>query len=378
MQVSIWEKESFFAPCDVVIAGSGFTGLWSAYYLKRKEPDLRITIIDKGFIPTGASTRNAGFACFGSATELLKDMQTMGEYNMLSLVEMRYEGLGRIRKVFSKKEIDYENYGGYELINSYEGDRYKHLLDRVKYLNKGLRPIFKTKNVFELRDEKIKEFGFSGIQHIIYTEGEGQLHSGKLCQLLLQKVQAMGVNILPAAEITYFTESDNGVSVYTDKNISIHANKMLVCTNGFAKKLLPELDITPARGQVLVTAPVQGLKIRGSFHYDEGFYYFRNLGNRLLLGGARNFAVDEETTTEMEITENIQYRLEQFISNHLLPGTHFEITDRWSGIMGIGSEKMPIVKQVSSNTYCAVRMSGMGVALAPVAGNDVAKLILGR
>jgi gamma-glutamylputrescine oxidase len=127
----------------------------------------------------------------------------------------------------------------------------------------------------------------------------------------------------------------------------------------------------------LVTAPIPGLKIKGTFHYDEGFYYFRNLGNRLLLGGARNAAVDEETTTEMEITQNIQYRLEQFIINHLLPGAHFEITDRWSGIMGLGSEKMPIIKKISANTYCAVRMSGMGVALAPVAGNEVAKLIVG-
>lgn len=377
MQVSIWEKESFFAPCDVVIAGGGFTGLWSAYYLKRRQPDLRITILDKGYIPTGASTRNAGFACFGSATELLRDMQTMGEYNMLSLVEMRYEGLRRIRKVFSKKEVDYENYGGYELINSYEGDRYKHLVDRVKYLNKGLRSIFKKKNLFEFQDEKIKEFGFAGVQHIIYTEPEGQLHPGKLSQLLLQHVQAMGVNVLQATEISHFTESKDGVTVVTNNNISIEANKILICTNGFAKQLLPELDITPARGQVLITAPVPGLKFKGTFHYDEGYYYFRNLGNRLLLGGARNTAIEEETTTEMDITGNIQQKLEQFISDHILPGTRFEITDRWSGIMGLGSEKMPIIKKISNNTYCAVRMSGMGVALAPVAGNEVAKLILG-
>lgn len=376
MQVSVWEKESFFAPCDVVIAGSGFTGLWSAYYLKRKEPDLRITILDKGYIPTGASTRNAGFACYGSVTELLRDTDTMGEYNMLSLVEMRYEGLQRIRKVFNKREIEYESYGGYELINSYEGDRYKHLRDRIKHLNKGLRSIFKTKNLFEFRDDKINDFGFEGVQHLIYTEAEGQLHSGKLCQALMHKVQSMGVNILQATEIVYFTESENGVTVHTNKNATIHAEKILICTNGFAKQLLPELDIQPARGQVLVTAPIPNLRIKGTFHYDEGFYYFRNLGNRLLLGGARNAAIDQETTTEMDITENIQYRLEQFISNHLLPGAHFEITDRWSGIMGIGSEKMPIVKKLSPNTYCAVRMSGMGVALAPVAANEVAKMIL--
>jgi glycine/D-amino acid oxidase-like deaminating enzyme len=79
----------------------------------------------------------------------------------------------------------------------------------------------------------------------------------------------------------------------------------------------------------------------------------------------------------METSQKIQDRLEKFIADHLLPGTPFEITDRWSGIMGLGAEKMPIVKQLSSNVLCAVRMSGMGVALAPIAGETVSELILG-
>src|SRR5277367_3561877 len=61
MLLSIWEKESFFAPADIVIAGSGLVGLWSAYYLKKKAPRLSITVVERGLIPSGASTRNAGF-----------------------------------------------------------------------------------------------------------------------------------------------------------------------------------------------------------------------------------------------------------------------------------------------------------------------------
>ena len=72
--------------------------LWSAYYLKKRAPSLTITIIERGIVPTGASTRNAGFACFGSVTELIADTQKMGEERMLQLVEMRCKGLKRIRK----------------------------------------------------------------------------------------------------------------------------------------------------------------------------------------------------------------------------------------------------------------------------------------
>lgn len=372
MQLSVWEKESFYAPCDVVIAGSGFVGLWSAYYLKKREPDLRITIIDRGIIPTGASTRNAGFACYGSVTELVKDAESMGEDNMLSLVEMRYRGIRRIQKLFGDNEIDFENNGGYELIHNYD---YRLMSENIKWINKLLRPIFPTKKTFGFKDEKIKEFGFEGVRHIIHTKPESQLHPGKLCLRLLQLVQSMGVTVISATEIAGYEESADGVRVFTDK-FSLRASSLLICTNAFAKQLLPGLDIVPARGQVLVTAPIPSLKIKGTFHYDEGFYYFRNLGNRLLLGGARNAAIDEETTTEMDISDKIQKKLEQFISTHLLPGTSFEITDRWSGIMGMGAEKMPIIRQLSSNIFCAVRMSGMGVALAPIAGDEMSRMIL--
>src|SRR6059058_404742 len=113
--VSIWEKESFFSPQDVIVVGGGFTGLWSAFFLKRKRPDLKITLLDRGFIPTGASTRNAGFACFGSLSEVIRDGQLMGTEKMLELVEKRFKGLERIQKFFRTEQIDFNLSGGYEL-----------------------------------------------------------------------------------------------------------------------------------------------------------------------------------------------------------------------------------------------------------------------
>jgi len=110
--ISIWEKESFYAPKDVIIVGSGLVGLWCAWYLKKKNPKLKITIVDRGIIPTGASTRNAGFACFGSLSEIMHDAQTMGTDKMLQLVEMRFKGLERIQKYFDNDVIDFELCGG--------------------------------------------------------------------------------------------------------------------------------------------------------------------------------------------------------------------------------------------------------------------------
>lgn len=375
MHISLWEKESFYCPSDIIIAGSGFVGLWSAYHLKKKNPKLKITILDRGMIPTGASTRNAGFACFGSVTELMKDAAMMGEEKMLRLVEMRFRGLSQIRKVFGKKQIDYTKSAGYEIIPSVNDDRYKELEWQIRWLNEAVKPIVKKKKLYRFANEKINEFGLHEVGHIISNGLEGCLHPGKLCQSLQQLVQGLGVNILAGISVATFEENEKGITVSTHNGMSFDAEQLLVCTNGFAKQLLPELDVTPARGQILVTGRIPTLKLKGAFHYDEGYYYFRNIGKRLLIGGARNSALELETTTEMDVSANIQQTLERFVSKHILPAEPFEITDRWSGIMGVGGEKMPVIQKISSNVFCAVRMSGMGVALAPVAGESVSELM---
>src|ERR1700744_5026957 len=137
-QLSIWEKESFFAPADILIAGSGLVGLWSAYYLKKKAPALSITIVDRGLIPTGASTRNAGFACFGSLTELVAGIREMGEDQLLELVELRFKGIKRISKTFGKKTIGFEKEGGYELIATADSNLLRSQIDTFNRLLKKI------------------------------------------------------------------------------------------------------------------------------------------------------------------------------------------------------------------------------------------------
>jgi len=377
-QLSVWEKESFFAPVDILIAGSGLVGLWSAWYLKKANPSLSITIVDRGIIPTGASTRNAGFSCWGSLTELIADRTRMGEEEMLGLVEMRYKGLRRINKTFGNKEIGYEQHGGYELIAESQGMDINELRSQIDLFNRRLKKIVKEQKAFRLRDDKLTGFGFGGVSHLIENRTEGQLHSGKLCQALLRKVQSMGVTVLNNIEIKSYEKINGELLLDTDRGFSLTARQLLICTNAFARQLLPGLDIEPARGQVLVTSPIEGLPFKGCFHYDEGYYYFRNLGDRVLLGGARNKDLVTENTEEMALTDKIQQELERYLRETILPGRTYQIEHRWSGIMGMGIGKLPILQSFNEQVFCAVRMSGMGVALSPVIGEKVANLMQGK
>ena len=376
--ISIWEKESFLAPQDVIIVGSGFAGLWSAFYLKKKHPKLKVTILDRGVFPSGASTRNAGFACFGSLSELMYDAKTMGTEKMLELVEMRYKGLQRIQKYIDSDEIDFDMCGGYELFDGtcyYTADE---LQNSIGYLNTLLKPITDTKKTFRLADERITGFRFKGTKHLVKNNLEGYLHSGKLSQVLLQKVQGMGVQVFGGMEVKSFTKNGKLIEISTDQTFNFTTTQLLICTNAFANNLLPEAGITPARGQVLVTSSIKDLPWKGTFHSEEGFYYFRNLGNRVLLGGARNKAFKEEETTDSIPSPFIQAELERYLKEVILPQHEGEYTieHRWAGIMGMGTEKMPVVKEVQPQIFCAIGLGGMGVAVAPVIGQMATDLML--
>jgi glycine/D-amino acid oxidase-like deaminating enzyme len=296
-QLSIWEKESFFSRQDVIIIGSGFTGLWSALHLKLLRPHYKITILERGLIPTGASTRNAGFSCFGSPSELITDAEVTGEDSMWGLVTMRYKGLQEIRKFFGDDAIDYDSSGGYECF-THNSEDWEHCVQKIDWLNKGLKKITGEENVFKVVDERLAGFGFSRFDHLIENKLEGGLHPGKLVQQLLQKVQSMGVQVLTSIEVLSYDENGDSLTVHTNKQIDFLTRQLLLCTNAFTKELVPSIDIIPNRGQVLITNPIDGLPFRGTFHFDKGFYYFRNVGNRLLLGGARNKAFEKENTTE--------------------------------------------------------------------------------
>ena len=406
MAISVWEQSTYFAPKDLVIVGCGFVGLWTAYEAIHQNPKLQITILERGIIPSGASTRNAGFSCFGSVSELMSDIQLMGEAAMLETVKMRYDGLQRIQEVFKAKEIDYNQWGGYELFegkktnkntkaskankgaSSDESALYdiSKLESDIAFLNKILAPALKTpkKNgtylpIYTNASKDIQKLGFQGIEALAFNQLEGQLNSAKLVLALQKAVQAKGVQILFNTEVKKFKSHKKGVTITTNLEAVLETKQFLVCTNGFAKQLIPGLDVVPARGQVFVTEPIKNLKFKGCFHFDEGYYYFRNLGNRLLLGGARNADFKNEKTYSLETSATIQKVLEDFMMQRILPkgSKKPKIELRWSGTMGIGSIKKPIIEQVQPNVYCAVRMSGMGVAIAPIVAKKALKLMKG-
>ena len=197
-----------------------------------------------------------------------------------------------------------------------------------------------------------------------------------MMKTLIQKAKKLNVDILNGIHISKMLEENDFVELQTTNNWSIKTAKVIVATNGFSQQLLPEVDLQPARNQVLITQPIPNLKLKGCFHYDKGYVYFRNIHNRILLGGGRNINPDEEQTDVFGMTEEIQNYLINLLKIHFLPNQAFEIDRWWSGILGVGSSKIPLTKKVSERITVAIRLGGMGVAIGMLVGEEGAALLL--
>ena len=376
MSASFWEQDAM-QDADCIVVGAGLIGLLTALEWRDAHPDDTIMVLERGLLPNGASSRNAGFACFGSLTELLSDIDAVGSDATAALVAQRWRGLSRLRARVGDAAMAFENLGGYELLTESQLPALAH----VAAVNRLLQPLFGAE-VFELDRPGLASRGFGPQIHaLVKNRFESQIHSGKLMRALAKQAAAAGIEIHTGATVEAIDETGDLVelrvrashpagesSLPNGPTMRFRAPRVGICTNGLTAALLPAIGITPARGQIIVTEPITDLAWSGCHHFDEGYYYFRNVGNRVLLGGARNRDFEGERSTDLITTDLIQATLQTMLEQVILPGRSVRIEHRWAGLMGFTADKQPVVRKVSPNVVLGFGCNGMGVAL----GADIA------
>ncbi len=372
-QLSFWERSTYFENIDFLVIGAGIVGLSAAIELQKKNKAAKIVVLERGYLPSGASTKNAGFACFGSVTEILDDLQKMDETVVWNTVEKRWKGLQNLRSLVGDDSMELQTNGSWDLIRESDTNKLSTLTHELDYLNRQMECISGEKEVFTFDPNCAAQFGFEGIKGSFKNRLEGQIHTGKLITKLHQLAIELGVHCLFGIEVIALQSNLYHCSLQTSIGF-FKAKQVLVCTNGFASQLLPHLHVKPARAQVLVTTPIENLKIKGTFHYQQGYYYFRNIEDRILLGGGRNLDFERETSTELTTTTQIMDALKNLLRDVILPKNSFDIAYQWSGIMGVGPVKAPIVERIDERISVGVRMGGMGVAIGSLIGKELAEL----
>jgi len=374
--LSFWERENFLW-YDLIVIGSGIVGLSTALSFKERYPHKRVLILEQGLFPSGASTKNAGFACYGSAAEIWHDVAQLGLDKALEVVELRVKGLQKLRKRLGDEALGYEENGGGEIFLKNEEFDTAVLPE----INDWLRPIFKN-DVFVKDDARLPELGFQTdrIRTFVTNTVEGQIDTGKMMRNLLALAREKGIEILTGFSAKKPECNAGGWEIPVKGSVvCFKTEQVAICTNAFTSNLFPDLDVVPGRGQVLITKPIENLRFKGIFHFDEGYFYFRNFENRVLFGGGRNLDFEGERTQEIGLNSRIQEVLEDYLRTLILPkDTTFEIDHRWAGIMAFGDEKVPILKNLGNGMVAGVRMNGMGIAIGSEIGEQLAGMLSGR
>jgi len=368
---SIWQDNSFKKQYDLAVVGAGIVGLHAALFFKRRHPNKRVCVIEKGAFPEGASVKNAGFACFGSPSELLDDIENEGTDAAISRVALRWEGIQGLRHELGDEHIGIVEDGGFELFMPHD-ELYTSCVSSFDHLNDLLHPIF-GKAVYAWDDEVIPRMGMSMAQHAASIQFEASLDTGRMMHALWRKTLSEGVVLHSNTRVETLNDSLNGAQLETEHG-PIWAEQVIVAANAYSKALIPALDIVPGRGQVLLTSPISGLKLKGDHHLMKGYFYFRPYHDRVLIGGGRNLDKSGEQTLEEGTTDVIQDKLEKILNEVVLPGRSFTVEKRWSGIMAFGSSKDPIVDRISERIVVAVRSGGMGVAIGHTLGKRAAEI----
>ena len=374
--ISFWER-NWLTDYDYVVIGAGIVGSFTALKIASENKNSKVALIERGILPLGASTKNAGFACIGSISEIEENRKEMSDDNLLSLLELRIRGLEKLRNYLGDKNISYSNCSGYELFFDNNG-----LEKRICEINELLNPLI-DENCFSMSNKDIKRFHFAKeiVVGLAKNKYEGSIDPGKTIFSLKKKLGSLSVDCYFSTEVESFEETSKKIYLKlksSNQSIDIKTNKLVICTNAFAKKWFDMEDISPGRGFILLTNKIPDLKINGCFHYNGGYYYFRNIGNRLLLGGGREIDIKNETTYSFGINNRIRQKLIEDLKRFIVPNKDFHIKSEWSGIMGFGQNKLPLIKKFSENISLGVRLGGMGISIGSIVGEKTAELVLDK
>ena len=301
--ISYWEQQGF-GKADWVIIGAGLVGLQSARRIKETFPAARVVVLDEHALGSAASLRNAGFACFGSAGEMLDEIARTSELEAVGLYEKRYLGIQKLLGRYGAARIGFQATGGTEVFSASDSEEAVRVFDHLNGLNAMLRSVH-GKESFELCDTI--SAGMNVLKEGVLSPLEGGLQSHLLYKAVREDALQAGVEIYEGMRVLDWEESSDSVSLQLASGLKISCFRLLICTNGFSKRLIPNLAVSPARGQVFVTKSMGKLPFEGIFHADKGYIYFRELGgDRVLIGGGRNLDFVGEETMEMEVTHQFR------------------------------------------------------------------------
>ncbi|MBL4590446.1 MAG: FAD-binding oxidoreductase [Phycisphaerales bacterium] len=344
MTISLWQRTpaNEEITCEVAIVGAGITGLSAALELEAQGRSC--VILEADWIGSKASGRNAGYLMRGGAENYALTADKIGREAAAFVWKWTEENLRGL------KALGIESTPGYAarpscLIATSEDEEAE--LRRAVAM---MREDGFAAEIVEATDPPQDPIWWSGKPRL----GLVNPHDAVCSPMELIDLLGAGLSSTPVfeqAEVYRMEQVDGRVCLRT-KPITVHASRVLLCTNAYGAQLAPSLAeiITPHRGQMLAMKPkhASNARLEYSYYINRGSEYVRSAPNdQIIFGGARTYHAANEATANDDTTAEVQEHLESFVRE--LITDEYTITARWSGIMGFTPDGLPVIGAVPVN-----------------------------
>jgi glycine/D-amino acid oxidase-like deaminating enzyme len=361
---------------DVAIVGGGLTGLWTAYYLLKRDRALRVAVIEKHIAGFGASGRNGGWcsALFPASTTALE--RRHGLDAALAMRRAMIDTVDEVGRVTDAEGIDcdYVKAGtiGYarsrpqlERARSEVAEAAHYGVDRVEFLPNRTGP--------------------TGILAATLDPACARLHPAKLVRGLARTVERLGGTIYERTEVLDWSAG----SVLTTHG-TVTAETVVIATEGYGATL-PKTHrrVLPLYSLMIATEPLSDDTWREiGIEHGQTFADYRHLliygqrtaDNRFAFGGrGARYHWGSSIRSEYDRVPGVFEHLRKTLVDLFPQAADAEVTHRWGGPLGVPRDWHahasfdPVTRIASAGGYV-----GDGLSTTNLAGRTLADLISGR
>ena len=368
---------------DVAIVGAGFTGLWTAYYLQRLQPDLRIVLLDKEFAGFGASGRNGGWLSSELAGTRSRYAETHGKDGVVHLLRAMRSAVDEVIAVAAAEGIDADIVKDGLLHVARNGPQQQRLEESLAYEAAwGAGP---DDYVRLSRDELDARVRVAGARGAVFTPHCARVQPAKLVRGLAEVVERGGATIY---EQTTVTQIEAGRAI-TDRG-RVSAPVVLRCLEGFTASIRGQRRTwLPMNSSIVVTAPLpddvhaeigwQGAELLGDYAHAY-MYAQRTADHRIALGGRGIPYRYGSRTDDRGATQDWTIEALTGVLHDMFPAARGTAIDQaWCGVLGVPRDWCATVAlDPATGLGTAGGYVGSGLTTTNLAGRTLADLVLRR
>lgn len=333
------------ADYDVCVVGGGYTGLWTAYYLKKSSPDLRIAVLEKEFAGFGASGRNGGWLSAELAGSKRRFARTHGRGAVVDLQNEMRASIGEVASVVAGEGFDTEVVRG-GIFSVAVGDAQR---ERLRAKVEGLRAWGFTEDDLRLLspEERDARISVRSASAATWSPHGARIHPAELALELARTVESMGVDLFEGTTVTELRPRTGGTSAaaVTDRG-TVRAEYVIRATEGFTASLRgAERALLPMNSSMIVTEPLPasvwaeiGWQGRDLFSDNAHTYVYgqRTADDRIAIGGRGvPYLFGSRWDPDGGTHPKTILALWNVLTRYFPAARHAGIAHTWSGILGV-------------------------------------------